>query len=503
MGYQLNRRRAYRSGGGGGADVSTTSLWDAADLSGITMYSEVRGLAHRFRATYYNSSANPYDTFSTESGYDLFGGPLLEEAMTPHALWLTGGTNDLITCGSFNDARISRSTSTVQGSWSLNSNSARDYMGYADRRTAHNLFHRFRFTDVTELAASTKMGDTLDRVEVNPSYWDREDPPTTVSSIVPHVIAVDPAFRHWYLVQSRNETTAMYYDGVAYSAGSPDAISGAKSKKFSNLGFRILQVDTASGMFPGETGIGTILQSYSPPDSGSKHPKVLNFTANRDKWDPTFMALNGGSYSPSGFFANDYPICMQVSADGSRMAFLSITSTNGQQLSTRRMTEEFDIRSLSSALSARSMTDFQDAVMTRIGLSSGVIAWHWFKFSPGGDKLFLLSQQGILAKFHLTDSWDLATMELIDAVRLPATAGRKPWAYFYPYSNGIPTTNTYTSSSYMYGPVVAADIDPDGQTLLISVANRYRNQSSNTYSMSVPGGGYRLVQYRLMEPNAS
>ena len=137
------------------------------------------------------------------------------------------------------------------------------------------------------------------------------------------------------------------------------------------------------------------------------------------------------------------------------------------------------------------MTDFQAEVCAAVGTSSMWIQWIWFKFSPDGKKLILVSHCGVVAKFRLTDAYDLATMTLQTAVRLPAQPDLASPPIMYRWSTSSLSTYAGTSRE-LRNPIRSVDLDPDGQSLIISVGAVVSN-----YTAGIPPFANSIVQYRL------
>lgn len=472
MSNLLHRRLAYRTGGGGQTDVSSDSFWDASDLSTARIYSHLEIYKQFKYRVGSNTVADPYRLADNFENNPLLG--------IGGSLFVSGGTDPLVVFGFMNTA------------------------SYHGRVTVGNLFRRFNYVGTGDSWARSKIHDTISPLSAGPVYTSSDDPSTLASLLVPCVTR-DTSGRHWYFMQVSNETAAQFrYKNAGFvPVGSPTETSPTRTTAAvtTNVGTRILHVENTSGnVFPREAAINSMLTSYKAPGdytfgSGGTARSTTSYGfkapyGNRDVWDFTLTALENQDYSPSGYFTNDIPVFMQVCDGGTKMFFLSITTTNGQALSCRSMTTAYDITTLSTTNTTRALTDFQAAACSAIGSSSTRIPWTWFKFSPDGKKLLLLAACGILAKFSLTNAFDLATMSLVSVVRLPAHETLPQLKYVW----GTTLPSTYSGvDGTLCRPICGADIDPEGQSLVVMVGT-YRYVGNSDFASPMAN---RLVQYRL------
>lgn len=472
MSNQLHRRLAFRTGGGATPDVSTDSFWETTDLSTARIYSHLEVYKRFKRRIGSGTSADPYkmtDDFETNP---LWG--------VGSALFVSGGTDPLVVFG----------FATTPS--------------YHGRLSSGNLFRRFNFVGQGDSWARTKIHDTVSPTSGGFIYTSNDDP-TTIASLLTPCVTRDVSGQHWYFMQISNDTqvTSRYENTgfVPMNSIGETSPNRTTANVTTNYGIRILHVENTSGnMYPRESTINSMLTAFAAPgeytygSSGTAKSYVSygmkSPYGNRDLWDFTLTALKNHDMSPSGYFTNDVPICMQVVDGGSKMFFLSITVTNGQALSCRSMTSAYDITTLSTTNTTRALTDFQAEVCAAIGASNSRIPWTWFKFHPDGKKLFLLANCGILAKFSLTNAFDLSTMSLVSAVRLPAHE-TFPDLHFA-WGTGFP--NTYSGTdSYMCRPITGADMDPEGQSLVVMTSS-YRYTANSDVATPMAN---RFVQYRL------
>jgi len=472
MSNQLHRRLAFRAGGGVNPDVSTDSIWDSSDLSSMRVYSHLE-LYKRYKAsTGTTSSTNPWRFLDNHETNPLYG--------VGGALFVAGGTSPIV----------------VFGGGGIGA-----YTAYT---TSGQLFRRHEFTNVGESWARTKIAGHLEPLTTAFTYNNTNDP-DTISSLLHPCTTRDVAGRHWYFFQTANQTDASHrYENTGFvpiSSYSETTPTRTTANVTTNYGARILHVEATVGdNFPLESATAAMQSVFAEPGEytygAAGTVKTYNSWGfkspfgNRDLWDFTLKALKNQDMSPAGYFTNNFPIRMQVVDGGSKMFFLSAISVDGQALSMRSMTSEYDITTLSTTNTTRAMTDFQASICEALGYSSRVILWIWFKFSPDGKKLLLLSNGGILAKFSLSNGFDLSTMSLVSAVWLPAheyvTSVKFVW------DTGRPSSFT-GQDRYITAPILAADIDPEGQSLLVMVSG-WRSYSSTGLTTPMPT---RLVQYRL------
>jgi len=472
MSNQLHRRLAFRAGGGASTDVSTDSFWETTDLSTARIYSHLEVYKRFKRRVGSGTTASPYnmtDDFETNPLYGVGA-----------ALFVSGGTDPFVVFG-----------------WA----STPSYHG---RVSTGNSFRRFNFVGQGDSWARTKIHDTISPVSGGFVYTSNDDP-TTLASLLTPCVTRDVSGQHWYFMQISNETAVQYrYENTGYtplSSVGETSPTRTTANVTTNYGIRILHVENTPGnLYPRETTVNSMLTTLAAPGeytygssgTGKNYGSygMKNPTGNRDLWDFTLTALKNQDMSPSGYFTNDVPICMQVVDGGSKMFFLSVTVTNGQSLSCRSMTSEYDITTLSTTNTTRALTDFQAEVCAAIGASNQRIPWTWFKFHPDGKKLFVLANCGILAKFSLTNAFDLSTMSLVSAVRLPAHE-TFPDLHFV-WGTGFP--NTYSGTdSYLCRPITGADMDPEGQSLVVMTSS-YRYTANSDVATPMAN---RFVQYRL------
>ena len=488
MSNQLHRRLAYRTGGTG-TDTASDSFWDSSDFSTAHVVSHM-DLFKRYM-TYSGSAtaADPHRLYPADETYWVPG------YGCPEALFLTGGTDPVIMFS----ATVTEAGSDGKQITLGNSFRAHDFIGTGER-----------------LAANPILGNVSKRCN-QPMYSSGNDP-VFASYLCASCTTRDHSGVHWYFLQSSNATGDFYknagyasYDPY-YSPSNPyqhqnpggDGSGYNRVNIPTNYGIRILHYATPSGGYPLEAERTAMVTSTKEPGSYTFYegtgttPRtdnarvgVMRALYNRQAWDFTLLALESQDFSPANYFTNNAPISMQCLDSGQKMAFLSAISTNGQALSLRTMTSPWDIKTLSTTTTERAMTDFQAEVCAAVGSSSAWIQWIWFKFSPDGKKLILVSHCGVVAKFRLTNAYDLATMTLQTAVRLPAQPDLASPPIRYRWS-------TYSISTYvgtnreLRNPIRSVDLDPDGQSLIISVGERVSNNMTG-----IPPFANSIVQYRL------
>lgn len=488
MSNQLHRRLAYRTGGTG-TDTTSDSFWDSSDFSTAHVASHM-DLFKRYMT--YSGSATaadphrlyPADETSWIPGYGC-----------PEALFLTGGTDPVIMFS----ATVIEAGSDGKQIPLGNSFRAHDFIGTGER-----------------LAANPILGNVSKRC--NQPMYSLYNDPVFASYLCASCVTRDHSGVHWYFLQSSN-ATGDFYKNAGYTpfvtsdpSGDPyqhqnpgGAGSGYNRVNIpTNYGIRILHYATPSGGYPleaertamvtstKEPGSYTFYQGTSTtPCTDNARVGVMRAHSNRQAWDFTLLALEAQDFSPANYFTNNAPVSMQCLDSGQKMAFLSAISTNGQALSLRTMAVPWDIKTLSTTTTERAMTDFQAEVCAAVGSSSAWIQWIWFRFSPDGKKLILVSHCGVVAKFRLTNAYDLATMALQTAVRLPAQPDLASPPIRYRWS-------TYSISTYvgtdrnLRNPIRSADIDPDGQSLVVSVGEKATNNTNG-----IPPFADSIVQYRL------
>lgn len=474
MSNQLHRRLAFRIGGGG-TDVSTDSFWDSTDLSTVKLYSHLQ-----FRTRYKSrigsgTVSNPYrpsDSISL-TVHDTVGSFLL----------LGTGTDPIVVFG-------------------MASKMDRQHFYTGD------LFRSYKFTGRGDSLARSKINGNLDIFSSEYAYTTSDNTRTTISQLCPGCVTCDQARMHWYFLQYSNETSEVYrvrnagytpmYSG-AYTTATPTRVVSPVS---TNYGMRILHVKASPGdLYPYESKRNSMMTTYMNPgdytygsagttvntaEYGMRRPE-----SNRDLWDFTLEALENRDMSPSGYFTNNAPGHMQIVDGGTKMFFLSMLSSNGQELSYRSLTSEYDIRTLSTTATTRSMTDFQTEICSALGIDNGRLQWVWFKFHVDGKKLFLMTADGILAKFHLVNAFDISTMSLVSVTMIPAHEYANTGIRFQRSTYSGPSTFNW---EYDYRrPILSADIDPEGQSLIVAVGEyRYVNES-----VQFPPMANSLIQYRL------
>lgn len=489
MSNQLHRRLAYRTGGTG-TDTTSGSFWDSSDFSTAHAVSHMDLFKRYMTYSGSGTAADPYRLYPADETSWIPG------IGCPEALFLTGGTDPVIMFSATVVRAGSAGTRITLG----NSFRAHDFIGTGER-----------------LAANPILGNVSKRCN-QPMYASYSDP-TFVSSLCTSCVTRDHSGVHWYFLQSSNATGNFYknagYTPFRLSSDSPgepyhrqnpggDGSGYNRVNIPTNYGIRILHYATPSGGYPLEAERTAMVASTKEPGSytyywgtnpnpATDNANVATMRAenNRQAWDFTLLALEARDFSPANYFTNNAPISMQCLDSGQKMAFLSAISTNGQALSLRTMTVPWDIQTLSTTTTERAMTDFQAEVCAAVGTSSDWIQWIWFKFSPDGKKLILVSHCGVVAKFLLTNAYDLATMALQTAVRLPAQPDLVSPPIMYRWSTRSISTYVGTDSD-LRNPIRSADIDPDGQSLVVSVGEQASNNTGG-----IPPFANSIVQYRL------
>lgn len=488
MSNQLHRRLAYRTGEGSGTDVSTSSFWDTADLSTVRVYSHLEVYQRYLTAEGSGTVNDPWRASSPRVVTKPACG-------VGHSLFLGSGTDPVV----------------VYGRCSSAPNLPYDYGTFGVDLDYGSLLRSFSFIGRQEdSVARSKINGNLDNLASLPGYCNdgaSADYYNTraVSRLVTATATCDPARMHWYFLQTSNSVGNFYTNGGYVPFRSPATTTPTRTTVNvpSDYGLRILHVRGDAGDFyPLEQSTRRMMTSFARPGtyyygadgrlSDDKSWGRLPPLYNRELWDFSLKALRDGDMSPAGYFTGGAPIAMQVVDGGTKMFFLSITK--GQSLYCRNMTMEFDIRTLSAAYSTRDMTDFQPGVNEMIGRpSTSSIPWTWFKFDVTGRKLLILSVDGVLAKFALANAYDLSTLSLVTAVILPASEYTGSGVTFESAaSKVIPVTYTGQTTN-VKAPITAADVDAEGQTLLISVGLVAEFISSS----ESPPMASRLVQYRL------
>lgn len=527
MSVQLHRRLAYRTGSGDAdTDTQSASFWDSTDYSSIHLESRMY-LAGKSRLLSQGSSDRPYkyDYNSigwSSSGYDV-------RYYAPHAIFLGNDSTPLVTfsgvlyvrgysdggSGLYNERKGTSMDSLF---------SAYDYRGSGSSLTTSKIAR-----NVSRFPRSPKYfsGNSVD-VSSSSSYeyaWEKASLP---SGLIPSTMSCTSDRMHWYVVQAGNYAGTFYTNGgyVECALGDRSLTSYLSAVKkrctahtiSTDYGMRILHIkSTGGGIYPLQSSFESMMSSFAAPgtftrlttDTGySKDYGFLHPSINREKWDFTLDALCNGDVSPAGYFTNDMPVHMQVCDGGTKMFFLSVVSTNGRQLSMRTFEKNgemvpYDITNLSAVPTSCSLDLFSQDVCDALGITSTYFTWHWFKFNPLGDVLILLSPDGVLAKFKLTSAFDLNTLSLVTAVRLPVlVAGeylqsdRNTDKFFPSYYTKWNTFLATTSHNITY-PVMAADIDPEGNSLIVSIGPECQYTSDGTFYTIPARNANMIVQYRL------
>lgn len=494
MSNQLHRRLAYRTGGGG-TDTTSDSFWDSTDFSTVHVVSSMELYRKQWYRTGDGRVSNPY---VMAQRIEQFFGPSYG---CPDALFLTGGTDPIIMFGEADGGRAT--------------NAARLYMS--------QLFRVHDFTGIGDRLAANQIAGNVRRVSLDPMYAEFVNP-TTASHLLSGTVARDVSGVHWYFVQTRN-TTGNFFKRVGYipldlESGTHEAVTtiynherrGGVNVAYDRVtiptdyGIRIIHAVSPNGGFPLEAETISMFASQKPPGTYQYYQGETATTAttnnsaaairvpsvNRELWDFTLAALETGDMSPAGYFTDNVPIWMQCVDSGQKMVFLSTTTSSGQALSIRTMSDPWSVRTLSTTTTSRAMTDFTAIVNAELGLSYSRFCWTWFKFSTDGKKLIMMTCDGVLAKFLLSTAYDLSTMTLQTAVRLLAQDDTAAPSVMFSVNNTMPSTYVGTAER-LRQPIIASDIDLDGLSLIISVGRYRQRDTSNMF----PPYSNRIVQYRL------
>lgn len=518
MSVQLHRRLAYRTGSGStDIDTQSASFWDSTDYSSIHLESKMY-LSDRYRWVYKVSEYSPYQynyntIYYPGDGYDI-------RRYASHAIFLGNESAPLVTfSGQGWDEHSGLYNSGTAFSFKA-SFAAYDYCGGSSLTTSKiaRCVSRYPrnpryFSDISSDSSGGGPSQYVWKYNVFPS------------GLVPSTMCCTSDRMHWYVFQRGNSTGTFYTGGGYVECGivkynlvnwetqvksrcTPHTIS-------TDYGMRILHIRSTGGVYPLQSSVESMMSSFAAPgtypciatNSGlDKDYGFLIPTMNREKWDFTLDALVNGDVSPAGYFTDDMPVHMQVCDGGTKMFFLSVVSTNGRQLSMRTFEKSgkqtpYDITNLSEGVTSYSLDLLRNDVSKALGVASTYFTWHWFKFNPLGTVLILLSPDGVLAKFKLNDAFNLDTISLVTAVRLPLLA---PGEYLPSNSSSqkLPlyytalATFTAESSKRISYPVMAADIDPDGNSLVISMGPYY-NASTNSDASKLVRNANMIVQYRL------
>lgn len=528
MSVQLHRRLAYRTGSGDtDTDTQSASFWDSTDYSSIRLESKMY-LADKWRGLSKGSTYRPYkNDFDT---IYVSGTNQNVQYGVPHAIFLGNDSTPLVTfsgqgfyggtSGLYNPNDVFRADASF---------AAYDYCGGGSSLTTSKIAQyvsRFprspRYFGSMGLTSGTKITNVW-------QYY------VFPSGIIPSTMCCTSDRMHWYVFQSGNATGTFYTGGGYVECGLAEVYNMAgnyltevKSRCTAHTistdyGMRILHIKaTGGGIYPLQSSFESMMSSFAAPGTfthlttNSDYSKDYGFlipTMNREKWDFTLDALCNGDVSPAGYFTNDMPVHMQVCDGGTKMFFLSVVSVNGRQLSMRTFEKSgeqapYDITNLSEGVTSYSLDLLHEAVSKALGVESRYFTWHWFKFNPLGTVLILLSPDGVLAKFKLNDAFNLDTISLVTAVRLPLLAPgeylpsdgntRIP-LYYTNQSKFLGRSDGYSdsySTSITY-PVMAADIDPDGNSLIVSIGPTCSYVSDNkTYTIPMKNANM-IVQYRL------
>lgn len=477
MSNQLHRRLAFRTGGGV-SDVSTDSFWDTTDLSSAHVYSHMQVYARRRGYTGSGTVSDPYRPTVSHIGIPYYG--------VGSSVFLGTGTDPIVTFGT--GEHISS-----QNLFLL------------------DLFKSYKYIGRGDSLSRSPINGNVDALSSEYAYTtaDNGGESSTISFLAPNCVTCDQARMHWYFLQRGNSTQEIYrvknsgyipYYGANFSTTTP---TRTVAKVTTNYGLRILHVQNRSGdLYPLEADKNSMMTTFMDPGKytyGTNGTTVNNGaygmrrpTSNRNLWDFSLKALEDGDMSPAGYFTGNAPVRMQIVDGGTKMFFLSFLSSNGQELSCRPLTSQFDIRTLSTTATTRSMTDFQSEVCQSLGRSNSRLQWIWFKFHMDGKRLFFLTADGILAKFHLTNAFDMSTMSLVSVTDLPAHDYKGSGIKFEDSTYSGPSSYEATDERF-FNPIMGADIDPEGQSLIVAISPmRYVGSTAPHPPMA-----NSFVQYRL------
>ena len=478
MSNQLHRRLAFRTGGGG-SDVSTDSFWDTTDLSSVRVYSHMQVRPRLLGYTGKGTTSDPYRPTESYNKVPYYG--------VGSSVFLGTGTDPIVTFG----------TGEHIGSQIL-------YL--------LDMFKSYKYIGRGDSLSRSPINGNVDAFSSEFAYTtvDNSIGATTISWLAPNCVTCDQARMHWYFLQRGNDTADyqrvknsgyLPYYGSNYSTATP---TRTIANVTTNYGLRILHVQSRSGdlypleadknsmmttfMNPGEYTYGSSGTTVNRGDYGIRRP-----SSNKNLWDFSLKALEDGDMSPAGYFTGNAPVRMQIVDGGTKMFFLSFLSSNGQELSYRPLMSQFDIRTLATTATTRSMTDFQSEVCQAVGVSNSRLQWIWFKFHVDGKRLFFLTADGILAKFRLTNAFDLSAMSLVSATVLPAHDYKSSGITFERSTFAGPSTYDSSYNGNYFNPIMGADIDPEGQSLIVTISPmRYVDGTAPHPPMS-----NSFVQYRL------
>lgn len=520
MSVQLHRRLAYRTGSGStDTDTQSASFWDSTDYSSIHLESKMY-LSGRYRVVDRVSEYSPYQ-YNYNAIY-IPGDGDDTRLFAPHAIFLGNESTPLVTFsgqGWDGHSGLYRGNSTA---FSFKASfAAYDYCGSGSSLTTSKIA-RYVSRYPRNPRYFKDISDDSSGGGPSQSTWKYNAFP---SGLVPSTMCCTSDRMHWYVFQSGNSTGTFYTGGgyvecgvvkydLANSWGTQVKSRCTAHTISTNYGMRILHIRSTGGIYPLQSSVESMMSSFAAPgtfpllSTNSDFDKDYGFlipTMNREKWDFTLDALVNGDVSPAGYFTDDMPAHMQVCDGGTKMFFLSVVSVNGRQLSMRTFEKSgkqtpYDITNLSEGVTSYSLDLLHEDVSKALGVESRYFTWHWFKFNPLGTVLILLSPDGVLAKFKLTDAFNLSTISLVTAVRLPLLApgeylpsdGNKKLPLYY----STLATFTASSSQKISYPVMAADIDPDGNSLVISMGPYY-NASTNSDDSKLVRNANMIVQYRL------
>lgn len=527
MSVQLHRRLAYRTGSGStDIDTQSASFWDSTDYSSIRLESRMY-LAGRSRLLSSGSATSPYKynynvIGSSSSGYNV-------QYYVPHAIFLGNGSTPLVTFSGLKYYDNSGLYNAYEGVRMDALFAAYDYCGGGSSLT------------------TSKIARYVSRFPRNPRYFGKDTKKVNVnngdawgenilpSGLIPATMSCTSDRMHWYVFQRGNYTGTFYTGGGYVECGvSGDSLTGSLASKVksrctahtisTDYGMRILHIkSTGGGIYPLQASVERMMSSFAAPGTFTKLTTNAEYSEdygfllpsiNREKWDFTLDALCNGDVSPAGYFTDDMPVHMQVCDGGTKMFFLSVVSTNGRRLSMRTFEKNgemtpYDITNLSAVSTDCSLDLFRGAVCDALGVASTYFTWHWFKFNPLGNVLILLSPDGVLAKFKLTSAFDLNTLSLVTAVRLPMLVAGEylpsdgnsdkflPLYYtkWSAYLGGGNSSANY--SNIITYPVMAADVDPEGNSLIVSIGPSCYYTSDNVTYTSPARHANMIVQYRL------